>query len=172
MEKTDRQLVEDKNYNELNDQKIKTIDTLRKLRHGTMYYGKKVGEEFLINYEDDVKNIIETMRSILKEELGYEHLCLPMEFDEKRKCTTSIDFKDPRTHEGELLCPNRIGAEANEALKIALGSYAYAAQMQQTPGARDGNMFKIDELNIIDSIKESNVKNIPFDKPLNTISPQ
>lgn len=59
-----------KNYNELNDQKIKTIDTLRKLRHGTMYYGKKVGEEFLINYEDDVKNIIETIKSILKEELG------------------------------------------------------------------------------------------------------
>jgi predicted phage terminase large subunit-like protein len=88
----------------------------------------------------------------------YEHLCLPMEFDQARKCSTSIGFTDPRKHDGELLCPNRIGTEANESLKIALGSYAYAAQMQQRPGARDGNMFKIDELNVVDSIKESNVK--------------
>ena len=88
----------------------------------------------------------------------YEHLCLPMEFDENRRCTTSIGFKDPRTEEGELLCPNRIGGDANRAMKLALGSYGYAAQMQQEPTAREGNMFKIDELNVVDSIKESNVK--------------
>ncbi len=88
----------------------------------------------------------------------YEHLCLPMEFEEKRRCSTSIGFTDPRKEEGELLCPNRIGGDANRAMRLALGSYGYAAQMQQTPTAREGNMFKIDNLNLVDEIKESNVK--------------
>jgi predicted phage terminase large subunit-like protein len=30
--------------------------------------------------------------------------------------------------------------------------------MQQSPGARDGNMFRVDELNVIDKIKDANVK--------------
>jgi predicted phage terminase large subunit-like protein len=88
----------------------------------------------------------------------YEHLSLPMEFETARRCSTSIGFIDPRNNEGDLLCPNRIGKEANESLRLALGSYGYAAQMQQRPSPREGNMFKIDELNIVETIKESNVK--------------
>lgn len=88
----------------------------------------------------------------------YEHLCLPMEFEPDRKCFTSIGFEDPRKQAGELLCPNRIGPVANKSLKRALGSYAYAAQMQQSPGARGGNMFSIDDLNMVYEIKETNVK--------------
>ena len=33
---------------------------------------------------------------ILKRELGYEHLCLPMEFEADRRCITAIGFRDPR----------------------------------------------------------------------------
>ena len=39
---------------------------------------------------------------ILERELGYEHLCLPMEFEPERRCTTSIGFRDLRQDEGEL----------------------------------------------------------------------
>lgn len=88
----------------------------------------------------------------------YEHLCLPMEFERDRKCFTSIGFEDPRTEEGELLHPKRIGREANEALKRALGSYGTAAQLQQRPSPREGNMFKVDNLNYISTIDEENVK--------------
>src|SRR5690606_19462814 len=38
---------------------------------------------------------------------GYEHLCLPMEFESRFACKTSIGFKDPRTKDGELLWPLR-----------------------------------------------------------------
>ena len=44
---------------------------------------------------------------IIAKELGYEHLCLPMEYEEERKCMTSIGFKNPRTTDGELLWPER-----------------------------------------------------------------
>ncbi len=40
---------------------------------------------------------------ILANDYGYEHLCLPMEFEPDRKCRTSIGWEDPRTKDGELL---------------------------------------------------------------------
>lgn len=89
---------------------------------------------------------------------NYTHLMLPMEFEKSRKCHTFIGFEDPRTEECELLAPNRVGTTANHDLKHALGSYAYAGQMQQRPSAREGNLFKIDEINWVQEIKESSVK--------------
>jgi len=89
---------------------------------------------------------------------NYEHLMLPMEFEPKRRCTTSIGFKDPRETKGELLSPQRVGRKAIDELKVALGTYGTAGQLQQRPSAREGNMFKIDNLNIVDSIIEKNVK--------------
>ncbi len=88
----------------------------------------------------------------------YEHLMLPMEFETARACSTSIGFVDPRKEEGELLCPNRVGPETIKSLKLALGSYGWAGQMQQRPSAREGNMFHVDELNVVQTIKEKNVK--------------
>ena len=38
---------------------------------------------------------------------GYEHLCLPMEFEPARRCVTSLGWSDPRSGEAELLCPGR-----------------------------------------------------------------
>src|ERR1700758_195640 len=42
---------------------------------------------------------------LLAEEKGWEHLILPMRYEPKHTVTTKIGFKDPRTVEGELLCP-------------------------------------------------------------------
>jgi predicted phage terminase large subunit-like protein len=78
---------------------------------------------------------------ILKEG-GYVHLCLPMEYEPKRMITTPIGFNDPRTIDGELLWPERIGKEEVEAYKKSLGSYAYAGQYQQRPTPRGGGMIK------------------------------
>ena len=80
--------------------------------------------------------------TILKLGLGYEHLCLPMEFEPSRRCRTSIGFTDPRDSEGELLDPVRFGPDTVAKLKAGMGSYAYAGQYQQRPAPREGGMFK------------------------------
>lgn len=75
---------------------------------------------------------------------GWQHLILPMEYDPKRSSVTSLGFHDPRTEEGELLCPDRFGPEEVEQSKIDLGDFAYQAQAQQDPLPRGGTMFKVE----------------------------
>ena len=73
---------------------------------------------------------------------GYEHLCLPAEFEPDRRCRTSIGWTDPRTTAGELLWPQRVDQAALDALKTTLGSYRYAGQYQQRPVPAEGGMLK------------------------------
>jgi len=77
-------------------------------------------------------------------EMGYEHLMIPMEFDETRKCVTSIGWEDPRQEDGELLWPDRFPAPAVDRLRKALDEYAYAGQYQQAPTPRGGGIIKRD----------------------------
>ena len=49
---------------------------------------------------------------------------------------------DPRTRDGELMFPERFGREAVETLKIQLGSYGAAGQLQQRPSPRGGGIIK------------------------------
>lgn len=71
---------------------------------------------------------------------GYEHLCLPMRYEQDRKCTTRI-FTDPREKAGELLCPERFDEQAVQDLEIRLMIHA-AGQLQQRPSAAEGEIFK------------------------------
>lgn len=87
--------------------------------------------------------------------IGYIHLMLPMEFEEDRRCFTPI-FTDPRVDEGELLFPERFPAPAVAKLKIPLGTYGTAGQLQQRPSPRGGLMFKRDDLQIIEAIPVGN----------------
>jgi len=84
----------------------------------------------------------DTSGIILAKDMGYTHLCLPMEFEPDRRCSTSIGFTDPRTKPGELLFPERFGPEQVEKIKKVMGSYAVAGQFQQRPAPREGGMFK------------------------------
>lgn len=94
-------------------------------------------------HERDVSGLI------LANDLGYEHLELPMEYEPSRKCYTSIGFEDPRTEEGELLFPERFGQKGVTELKKVLsswgGQYAVSGQLQQRPTPRGGGMFKVDK---------------------------
>lgn len=87
-------------------------------------------------HENDTSGII------LKDELGFDHLCLPMRFEEDRRCVTSIGFVDPRQKEGELLFPERFNEEQVNDLEKVLGPYATAGQLQQRPAPREGALFK------------------------------
>jgi len=77
-------------------------------------------------------------------ELGYEHLCIPMRFEEDRRSTTSIGWSDPRTVEGELMFPDRFPERQVVELETSLGSYAAAGQLQQRPAPIGGGIFKMD----------------------------
>lgn len=92
---------------------------------------------------------------VLAEELGYEHMCLPMEFEaDHPHLWHGFDFPgasehmregDWRKEDGELLCPERFSREEVEDQKKDLrsvgGDYAVAGQFQQRPVARGGGLF-------------------------------
>lgn len=80
--------------------------------------------------------------TILAEEMNYEHLMIPMEFDTGRVCRTSIGWEDPRSYDGELAWPARFNSDVVDTLKSSLGPYAYAGQYQQAPSPRGGGIFK------------------------------
>ena len=77
----------------------------------------------------------------LLEQGDWEHLCLPAEY-EGPPCVTSIGWGDPRLEHGELLWPERFGAQEIESLKRSLGSYAAAGQLQQRPSPAGGGLLK------------------------------
>lgn len=72
---------------------------------------------------------------------GWTHLMLPNEYEPSRKCSTSIGWEDPRTQEGELLCPQLQNEEATRTLKTSMGALDYAAQEQQSPVPAGGHIF-------------------------------
>lgn len=97
-------------------------------------------------HEADVSGVILSLG------LGYEHLMLPMEFEQGRRCITSIGFEDPRTEEGELLFPERFPRSVVERDKLPLGSYAVAGQFQQRPAPRSGGLFQRADFEIVDAV--------------------
>lgn len=79
---------------------------------------------------------------VLSKNLGYEHLCIPMEFEPARRCHTSIGWADPRTKPDELMFPERFPQEVVDRDKKALGDYAWSGQAQQRPSPAGGGIFK------------------------------
>lgn len=81
----------------------------------------------------------------MKDGLGqrFEHLCLPMEFDKKNRCVTSIGG-DWRQEDGELLCPERVDHEALKLLKQSYNNNQryIEAQLGQRPSPKGGNIIK------------------------------
>ena len=75
---------------------------------------------------------------------GWEHLCLPAEYESGRRISTSLGYYDPRTKDGELLWPDRFGEKELDKLKSALGEYGSAGQLQQRPSPAGGGIIKVD----------------------------
>lgn len=70
---------------------------------------------------------------------GYEHLCLPAEYEPSHPFVWP---DDPRVEPGELLWPEHFTAEAIADLKARLGSYRAAGQLQQRPAPAEGGIIK------------------------------
>lgn len=119
-------------------------------------------------HEDDVAGRILARRG--EDASDYVHLCLPMELEAKRRCMTHIVrtvghngsaqvvreklFEDPRTQEGELLWPARMGAEFVVEKKKDLGSYGWAGQAQQRPAPAEGGIIKREWLRYYDKLPD------------------
>lgn len=87
---------------------------------------------------------------IIARDLGWDHLCLPMEYEGPR-AATSIGFVDPRTTPGELLFPARFPRAVVEELKVVLNTAA-AGQLQQRPAPPGGTEFNPDMITVVDAI--------------------
>ncbi len=81
---------------------------------------------------------------ILAKEAGWDHLMVPMEYEKKHPhpLRSGIGYRDPREKEGDLLWPHRMGAAEVDALKVQLGSYGTAGQLQQRPAPAEGGIIK------------------------------
>lgn len=88
--------------------------------------------------EDDVSGVI------LENDMGYDHICLPMRFDPVRRCKTWLGYEDPRTEDGELLFPARFPEYVVDQLEADLGPYATAGQFAQSPAPRGGGIIQRD----------------------------
>lgn len=74
---------------------------------------------------------------------AYVHLCLPSEFEVKRKCVIPITgYEDWRTQEGELLFPHLFNKRVLAEAKSDMGSDTYAGQHQQRPAPAEGGFFR------------------------------
>lgn len=87
---------------------------------------------------------VEDVTGELTKDGNWELLMLPSEFEEKRRCRTSLGFVDPRNVDGELLWPKRFTAAVIADTKILLGSYGFAGQHQQRPAPKGGGTIKLE----------------------------
>ena len=137
----DRLIIDDPHSTETAESAAERTTTTRKFREGAL---NRLNDQELSAivvimqrlHEDDISGVI------VKHDMGFEHLRLPMEFEADRRCSTSIGFVDPRETEGELLAPGRFSRAVVDGLKRDMGSYAFAGQYQQRPAPREGAMFK------------------------------
>ncbi len=89
---------------------------------------------------------------LAKNDSRWIHLCLPMEFEKIRQCTTiptrstnGKPWKDPRKKEGELLWPQGVDRKSLELFKTKdfhNDSYRIAGQLQQRPSPAGGGILK------------------------------
>lgn len=137
----DRLIIDDPHSIETAESPKERETTTRKFREGAQNRLNDQEKSAIVVimqrlHSDDVSGVIERLG------MDYVHLCLPMEFDPDRKCTTKIGFEDPRTYDGELLDPHRFSANTVANLKRDMGAYAYAGQYQQRPTPREGGLFQ------------------------------
>lgn len=87
-------------------------------------------------HEADVSGVI------LDNNMGYDHIMLPMRYDPVRAAPTKLGYQDPREEAGDLLFEARFPAFVVDRDEAAMGPYATAGQNQQAPEPRGGGIIK------------------------------
>jgi predicted phage terminase large subunit-like protein len=81
------------------------------------------------------------LSGVLLAEGGWDHLCIPMEYDGREQTPTSIGWVDWRHEIGEPIHPDLATPEVIADAKKA-GSWTYACQYQQLPAPGEGALVK------------------------------
>ena len=141
--RADRLIIDDPHSTETAESDLERDATTRKFREGALNRLNDQATSAIVVimqrlHSKDVSGVI------LEQNMGFIHLCLPMRFEPKRRCSTPLGFTDPRKNDGELLDPVRFPAAVVDKLESDMGSYAFTGQYQQSPTKREGNMFKRD----------------------------
>lgn len=162
-ERGDRFIVDDPHNVKESESEVKREETLRWFTEVVPTRINDAGKSAIIVimqrvHERDVSGLI------LAKELGYTHLCIPMEYERdhpyQSKTTVFLrgaPYADPRKEDGELAWPDRFSRDYLETdLKPAMrawgGTYAEAGQLQQRPSPRGGGMFKEDDWGFVDAV--------------------
>lgn len=146
----DRLIIDDPHSTQTAESDVERARTVRQFQEGAINRLNDQTKSAIVVvmqrlHEDDVSGVI------LKSKMGFDHLCLPMEFEPERRCHTSIGFVDPRAYEGDLLDPVRFPREVIER-DFKVFSYSWAGQYQQRPSPREGGLFKRAWFEIVDAI--------------------
>lgn len=118
-----------------------TLDAVREWHDGTIstrFADPKTGVEVIIMQRLDERDLA---GHVLEQADDWEVLCLPEEYESAHPyCWQG----DPRSVEGELLMPERIGPAEHLSRLRDLGAHRSAGQLQQRPAAREGAILKRD----------------------------
>ncbi len=136
----DRLIIDDPHSVIKAESKLERLTTVRKFREGA------------INRLNDQKRsaivvVMQRLNSgdisgeIVDTNMGYVHLCLPMRYESGRHCSTELGFSDPRSEDGELLCPERWDKDVVDDLERDMGAVGFAGQYQQRPIPRGGGIL-------------------------------
>jgi predicted phage terminase large subunit-like protein len=89
----------------------------------------------------------------VQDDEDWDWLVIPMRYesDHPYQRMTSIGWRDWRTDDGELMCPERFPEDwvTNEEKKLL--AYGAAGQLQQRPAPRGGGMFKREWFELVDA---------------------
>lgn len=80
---------------------------------------------------------------------GWDHLCLPMEYDGEDSSDSILELEDPREEPGELLFPELFPKDVCKNLRNSLQE-DYEAQYNQNPSTKEGKKFKTEKITIVD----------------------
>jgi predicted phage terminase large subunit-like protein len=122
------------------DVKRKSANVVIGKLHTRLNLSSKIGVICIIGQRLHVDDPIGHILS--KKKLGFEYLCMPLQFDETTKAKTSI-FEDNRK-EGESLWAEEFTEEKIIEKKESMGSRDYNAQYQQNPETETGSIIHRD----------------------------
>lgn len=103
---------------------------------------------------------------LLKSGVAWEHVCWPMEYEKQRvddagrPTGNPPDVRDHRAAEGELLWPQLFDGAKVKQLKLQMGPYIAAGQLQQRPAPEGGGLFKRDWFQFVDAVPKNIIRKL------------
>jgi len=87
-----------------------------------------------------------------QKEIDLTHVCLPARYEKDHPFPSDslIDFKDPRTVEGEVLDKERFPDHKLSKIEKRMTAWSKAGQLQQRPTVRGGQIFPVDKIHLVD----------------------